>query len=154
MTAREYLEQIEGLKKELEEYEHRMDYLRAKAEGVASPQVTDMPRGGGTYDMTHYAIALAEVETQYNAIWDEYINLRRRVIKQISRIKDPAMEKLLSCRYLWFMPWKDIAEAIDYSEDHARGYLFKKALHEFARKNPKIKQIPGKFSRKKLTHTN
>ena len=136
--AREYLERVKELERQADECGRRVDALEARAEGLASPTVTGMPRGSSLRTNEGYIIALARARDEHNAAWDRYIDARADAKRRIRKVKDRTLGKLLMLRYVDFAPWNAVADALGYSEEHARGYLLQKALREFGRRNRDI----------------
>ncbi len=140
MTAKEYLEQLRWIDREIESKEGEIEVLRARAEGRSSPRITDMPRSGGGTDNTDVIIRMAELEKYISEQKRRLIDLKRRVTRQIYGLKDPRSRVILSCRYLQKQKWEEIEKHLAY-EHSSMMKLHKKALKEFELAYPSIKRI-------------
>ena len=149
MTAKEYLKQIWWTEKDIKNKLELIEIIRAKAEGLSSPQISDMPRGGQQQDPASLIVKLAELDNYINEQKNELISLKTDVIKQINKITDQRSCLILTCRYVQTQKWSEIEKNMHYEHRYMMK-LHEKALQEFEEANPQIKRIKQK--RHKKTH--
>ena len=140
MTAKEYLQQLWWIDKEINEKMKELDYLRVKAEGCSSPEISGMPKGSGAKDkISNVIIKIVDLQTYINMKTDELIDLRAKITKQICGLKNQKSRVILSCRYLRHEKWEEIGEEMDYGERQLQR-IHQRALKEFERAYPEIRQ--------------
>ena len=129
MDAKELLNQYRFYKQRAdmfrEEYESEIeliDSVRSSADIDGMPKQKYINR-----DTESKAIRLTEkLEKMQNAIV-EAVEIRQNVFDVISEIPD--IYGIILCkRYLQDMQWNEIAEELNYCEEHMRGTLHRKAL--------------------------
>lgn len=62
-------------------------------------------------------------------------NKMQKLKQQIDDVPDAISSNILWYRYIELLEWPKVAEKIEYSEDHTKGYLHCKALQDFAKVN-------------------
>ncbi|MBR4907774.1 MAG: DUF1492 domain-containing protein [Bacteroidales bacterium] len=141
MTAKEYLKQLWWLDREINEKLHEIDYLRAKAEGCSSPEISGMPKGSGGKDkISDMVIKIVDLQTYINMKTDQLIDLRARITKQICGMKNQKSRVILSCRYLRKEKWEDMEKELAYEKSSLMRF-HKKALKEFEKEYPEIREL-------------
>lgn len=141
MTAKEYLNQLRWLNREINEKIEESEYLRAKAEGRKSLKISDMPKGKETKDGSIDAvIKLVDLQVYIDARTDELIDLRSTITKQIHELKNQRSRTVLAYRYLQQMPWEMISKKLAYDKSSLH-HIHRKALKEFEKAYPEIKDL-------------
>lgn len=129
MDAKELLKQFHTYKQRAEmfkeEYEQEIeliDSIRSSANIDGLPRQKFINR-----DTESKAIRLTEkLEKMQNAIVDA-IEIRQKVFDIVSEIPD-VYGIILCKRYIQGMQWNEIADDMNYCEEHLRGAMHKKAL--------------------------
>ena len=141
MTAKDYLQQLWWIDEEIEEKMREMDYLRTKAEGCSSPEMTGMPKGSGAKDrISDVIIKIVDLSAYIGMKTDQLIDLRATITKQIDRMKNGRSRVILSHRYLLHEKWDDIEQAMHY-EKSSLMKMHRKALKEFEHHYPSIRRL-------------
>lgn len=141
MTAKEYLMQLWWLDYEIEEKMKEMDYLRAKAEGCSSPEMTGMPKGSGAKDrISDVIIKIVDLSAYIDMKTDQLIDLRETITKQIDGMKSGRSRVILAYRYLFREKWDNIEKAMHY-EKSSLMKMHRKALKEFEHHYPSIRRL-------------
>ena len=83
MTAKQFLRQVRGIDRRIDEAQERADRLRAKLEAGRMSQLTGMPRGGSG-DWTQTADTLIELEQRVNARVRDMVSLKQAAMDAIA----------------------------------------------------------------------
>jgi hypothetical protein len=119
MTARESLSRAFVLNVRLNKQRERLAALRDLAERVASPTVTGMPRGTDVGKPVERAvIRITEAEDEIAATEEKLAQAKEEVADMIQALDDPSQIKVLAMRFLSFMEWDAVANALGYSRRH------------------------------------
>ena len=148
MKAKEYLKQIWWIDKEINYKREQREMIRAKAEGVSSPQISDMPKGGQQQDPASLIVKLADLDNYINEQTGRLISLKADVIKQIDKITDQRSRLILTCRYLQMRKWEDIEKDMHYEHTYMM-VLHNRALRLFEEVNPQIRKIRQRNDKKR-----
>ena len=144
MTAKEYLQQLFWIDKEIEEKQKELAELRTKAESVGSQEITGMPKAGNGKDkISAIVVKIVDLQAHINLKIDQLIDWKAVVTRQIEGMKNPKSRVVLSARYLRRKEerkWEQIAKDLNYEESYLLR-LHRKALKEFERKYPEIRKI-------------
>lgn len=94
--------------------------------------LSGMPRGfGGGKDLSDYAARLDDLVRELYAMRDRMIEAMAAVSMAIDAVEDPRCALLLRYKYIQMDTWREIANAMGYSEDYVRRRLHAKALEMF-----------------------
>ena len=144
MTAKEYLQQLWWIDKEIGEKQKELAELRAKAESVGSQEITGMPKAGtGKDKISAIVVKMVDLQAHINMQIDRLIDLKAVATKQIGGLKNPKSRVVLSARYLRGKEerkWERIAEELHYEESYLLR-LHRKALKEFEHRYTEIRKI-------------
>ena len=123
MTAKDYLNQYKNLTWEIERIEREIRDITDAIDSMAV-NYDGMPRGSGISKKTEdIAIKLSSLESDKRKRMSKAWNKREEITRTIAAVKNPALSKLLSDRYIEFMSWERIAEDIGDSEFWPRDSL-------------------------------
>ena len=135
MRAREYLEKISKMNKEinstikeLEEYE-RMEEIFEIATRITSSW-DDMPRHRDPQSREKLIVKLIDMKYDINNLIDKYVDMKMEAIRLINRLSKAEYIELLICRYIDDMEWSEVSKKTHYSENYVHK-LHRKALAEF-----------------------
>lgn len=144
MTAKEYLQQLWYIDREIDEKVRQIEYLRTKAEGCSQAETTGAPRGtGGKDKISDIVIKMVDLQTYINIRWDDLIDLRETITRQIDGLKNQKSRLVLSARYLREKKersWNILERDLNY-ERSTLLKLHRKALREFERRYPEIRKL-------------
>lgn len=114
MTAKEFLRQVRGIDRRIDETTERLDRMREKLEAGRMSNLTGMPRGG-TLDWTETADRIIELERVVNAQVRDLCRLKRAGIQAIDRIEEARLREVLELYYLDGYTWEQVAERMGYT---------------------------------------
>ncbi|MBQ1434210.1 MAG: hypothetical protein IIZ09_14040 [Ruminococcus sp.] len=118
MTTEEvktYLRQAYKLDKRLQREQMKLEKLRTSIE-YRSPAFDGMG-GHGSGDRLSEAVAsIVERSERVDELAAEYAKKYEEVEKCIREVEDDALEEVLELRYLQYMKWEEIANAMHYTE--------------------------------------
>ena len=110
-----YLWQAYKLDKRLQREQMKLEKLRASIE-YRSPAFDGMG-GHGSGDRLSEAVAsIVERSQRVDELAAEYAKKYEEVEKCIRAVEDDALEEVLELRYLQYMKWEEIANAMHYTE--------------------------------------
>ncbi len=113
MTAKEYLEQVQGIEFRIKALE--MQKRRLKNKG-SSEKETQM------------------LEQDIEQLRNDFTNLQRKITKEIHSIKNNVYASILSAKHLSGATWEEIALMLGYKDEkYVRTALYRKALKEFSK---------------------
>lgn len=144
MTAKEYLQQLWYIDRELDEKARQIEYLRAKAENCSQADPSGMPKGAGGKDkISDIVIRMVDLQTYISIRWDDLVNLREKITRQINGLKNPRSRIVLEARYLRKKEersWNILERDLNY-EKSSLLRIHRKALREFERRYPEIRKM-------------
>lgn len=110
MTAKEYLEQIRLLDRQIDSKIAQVDSLNLLAEKVTAT-ITGMPKNPSPSPtpMADTICRIIDLEREITAEIDELIDLKIEVMSVIKRVEDKKYRLILEKRYLCFQTWERIA---------------------------------------------
>jgi DNA-directed RNA polymerase specialized sigma subunit len=131
MTAKEYLEETDLLRKRIARKENEIRNLYALAEGMTGTGNSDMPKAASPkHDKMESAVdKIIILKDEIKAIKTELNNLISQMRAEIQQVQDDDARDLLTKRYLEFKPWKIVAADMEYSVQHIY-FLHNKALEK------------------------
>ena len=116
MTAKEYLKRAWNVDQRINSKLHQLDSLKDMATKATSTLGTEPV--SGTRNVQRMADTIDNIialENEINDDIDRLVDLKRDVIKTISKVKDTNCLTLLELRYLSFKSWDDIAAEMNYT---------------------------------------
>ena len=109
---------------EYQAIERRIKRLQSEKRGwlekatAVSPNLSDMPKGGGADKIQNAVCRIADIEQKINREIDRQIDLRERIEAAICAIPDGRLRDLMRYRYIDGMTWEQIAVEMHYSYVH------------------------------------
>ena len=109
---------------EYQAIERRIKRLQSEKQGwlekatAVSPNLSDMPKSGGTDKIQNAVCRIADIEQKINREIDRQIDLRERIEAAICAIPDGRLRDLMRYRYIDGMTWEQIAVEMHYSYVH------------------------------------
>lgn len=109
---------------EYQAIERRIKRLQVEKQGwmekatAVSPNLSDMPKGGGTDKIQNAVCRIADIEQKINRDIDRQIDLRERIEAAVCAISDGKLRDLMRYRYIDGMTWEQIAVEMHYSYVH------------------------------------
>jgi len=131
LTAKEWLQSAPKLDRQIEGKIEQRERLWALATKVTTT-ITDMP-GASTPDPhrgENVMVRIAELDRDINADIDRLADLKRDIRTAIESVSDDKLKKILQCRYLNYMTWKQTSEEIGEPEPMTRIKLHSRALEK------------------------
>ena len=116
MTAKEYLKRAWNVDQRINSKLHQLDSLKDMATKATSTLGTEPV--SGTRNVQRMADTIDNIvalENEINDDIDRLVDLKRTVIKTISKVQDTNCLTLLELRYLSFKSWDDIAAEMNYT---------------------------------------
>ena len=116
MTAKEYLKRAWNVDQRINSKLHQLDSLKDMATKATSTLGTEPV--SGTRNVQRMADTIDNIvalENEINDDIDRLVDLKRNVIKTISKVQDTNCLTLLELRYLSFKSWDDIAAEMNYT---------------------------------------
>jgi len=112
MTAKEYWDKAEQLRKRIKRKKHEICILHQRAEGMGDSGMNDMPKTASPElnKMEGIICEIIALEQEVKAIQQEYDILVADMQNRIQQIDNADARDLLTKRYLEFKPWKTIAD--------------------------------------------
>lgn len=130
MEAREFLKRYQIVRKRCETLRRRIDDLDDEL-GTISINMDGMPHGTTTSDTVARYVATLEMLRAELASRELEQDVVREEIEEVLSAMDDGLANLLRLRYICRWSWLGIADRMDYSADHCKGYLRGKALAAF-----------------------
>lgn len=106
---------------EYQAIERRIKRLQSEKQGwlekatAVSPNLSDMPKGGGADKIQNAVCRIADIEADINREIDRQIDLRERIEAAIRAIPDGRLRDLMRYRYMDGMTWEKIAVKMEIS---------------------------------------
>ena len=115
MTAKDYLRDIRRMDLEIKTLQEQIEMLRQDAECVKSMQVSDMPKGGKSRDMSDAVVDSADLQMICARYMSELTQKRKEAMDLIMQVDGSELRTILLMRYLQGLDWDDIADRTNYS---------------------------------------
>lgn len=125
MTTKQFLYLGWKVNRRIERLKEERARLVAKLEGGRGSSLTGMPRGG-RYDWTDGVARVMRYTERIGRDIDYWTQVQFDVREAVNRVPDLRCRDVLTCRYVLYMRWEDIADEMDYElrwiyELHRRG---------------------------------
>ena len=114
MTAKEWLDRGRRLQMEIDALEQTKINLLLRATRM-TPVYSQTPKGGGDYDKFG---AYADTAAKIDARLKELQAISTEIFDVVCRVNDERYRAVLMYRYLNYLPWESIAEAMSYDVRH------------------------------------
>ena len=116
MTAKEYLKRAWNVDQRINSKLYQLDSLKDMATKATSTLGTEPVNGTRNVQrMADTIDNIVALENEINDDIDRLVDLKRNVIKTISKVQDTNCLTLLELRYLSFKSWDDIAAEMNYT---------------------------------------
>lgn len=106
---------------EYQAIERRIKRLQSEKRGwlekatAVSPNLSDMPKGGGADKIQNAVCRIADIEQKINREIDRQIDLRERIEAAVCAIPDGRLRDLMRYRYIDGLTWEKIAVKMEIS---------------------------------------
>lgn len=139
-SVKDYLKQVRALDLKIDQLLKDKEELRERAYCVSAVRTDGDKVQSSTNRETfeHLIAKVADMEADIDKMVDEYIDTKRRIIKEIHAINHPKYVELLHLKYIDYLKLEEIADVMKktdgkpYSYDHIRR-LHGEALEEFSK---------------------
>lgn len=128
VKAKEYLRQYDNICRQIEIQKREIEHLEDMATSVKSGLGDGMPRSNNGNVTERIIVALATAKADARQLMLRSIEKRNEIVKTINKVERAELSRLLYDKYIERWEWQRIADDIDYSLDHTKGYLHAKAL--------------------------
>ena len=137
MTLKE-LSQLYYLNREIEMDEQRLAELRAKAESIASPQISDMPKAPSPENkMERYIAEIVDLAAIILSKQQRCIHERNRLERFITDISDSLTRQIFSLRFVEGMDWGEVAAELDGKRKRMTGKYVSNICYQYLKKDVK-----------------
>lgn len=129
MTAKEYWDKAEQLRKRINRKIHEIYILRQRAEGMNGSGMNDMPKTASPEPnkIENAVCKIITLEQEIKETQSELDDLINEMYSNINQIDDNDARDILTKRYIEFKQWKIIASEMFICERQAY-YLHDKAI--------------------------
>lgn len=119
MTAKEFMSQVWEANFQIMQKQYRLEELRSKAECTTSA-LNGLPRSASPnlQQMESVVVEIVDLEKEIAIDTDNLNAIKQRICDAILKIEDQKQSLLLELRYLWLLPWDDIAKRMGVSKRH------------------------------------
>ena len=116
MNAKQYLNQIRKYEVLITNKEEQLKALQARAVSTTAQMGGERVQTSSSHD-THERImvAILDLENELSTKINDYIKLKKEVIKVIDQLQEATHIDILYKRYISFKKWDDIADDMGYS---------------------------------------
>ena len=125
MTAKQYLSQIRLLDIKINQRIEEAKSLAEIAVGLRSPELKQdvVQTSHDSNPVGNAVIRYLDVQKEIDDLIDRFVDLKHKIIGEIQDMSDPRYSEILYLRYVEYMSFVDIAEAMHYE------YKYVCALH-------------------------
>lgn len=132
MTAKQYLLQLDEIKREIKLAYDEIAELRATAEKITAAFSDDYTGNTGPKDRIGNTVAkIYDREQELLLLVDEYNEKRATITKQIYSIENPMFREVLIRKYIMGCTYEKIAEDMDYTRRNII-YIHNDAIKNFS----------------------
>lgn len=111
MTAKEWLRQVRGIDRRIDETQERLERMKARLEAGRMSNLSGMPRGGAI-DWTVTADKVIDLERRLNGQIREMCRLKQDAMDAIDRVEESRLREVLELYYLDGYTWEQVAETM------------------------------------------
>lgn len=139
MTVKEYLGQVEVLKRRIKQAEEQIKNIKIMATSAGAIRYDkDMIQSSPTNDkMVNYMIRLEKAEARYRSLVLKQFDICVKIENQIRMIMPSIYADVLYMRWIECKKLEIVADELNYSYEYIR-QVHGRALQAFARKYPEI----------------
>ena len=131
---KQFLRQIGAADRETEILIDTLERSKSQLTSAKAATLSDMPKGGQPRDMGDAVIAFDNLRQKVNEIIASLCALKMDAIDVIYSIEDSLLREVLEHRYIQFMEWDEVRDAMGYKEVKTVYNLHGKALKKIAEK--------------------
>ncbi|MCD7810301.1 MAG: DUF1492 domain-containing protein [Ruminococcus sp.] len=119
MTAREYLEQVQVIDKQINQKLKKAQMLRQSlyGRGINYEQSGVHTNSAGS-GIEAVLVKIADYESEADTLIDELVTKRLEIEKAIATVPDEKGRTVLEHRYLYLQSWEEISVEMGYSKPH------------------------------------
>ena len=126
---KKWLYRYRGISERLDRMKERLEVLENRMEGVRSPRLTGMPRGGTPVTMEELISDKLEIEERIANLEETRKQIRREILAAIDTLTDDKLSEILELRFIECLDYDDIADQLVYTRRHVER-LYAKAIEE------------------------
>lgn len=130
MTAKEYLEQLPGMRVRINAIRRKIAECKDRASDT-SAKLSDQRVSGGCGKIEGNVGEAVDIEAGLKELLKEFEKFELRASREICSMPNSLYSGLLFEKYINGLSWEQVAEAIDKDIDYTRKVLHSKALSEF-----------------------
>lgn len=109
MTAKEYLRSIRALDAEADAIRSAIQTAKSKLEGLGSPALSDMPKGGQQETLADGIAKLVDLQRDWEHTIGDYAERKRLATRQIAELEDERHRVVLYNYYVAGLTFEKIA---------------------------------------------
>ena len=102
----------------IDRLENKLRALEARIQGVRSPSLSGMPRGGEPVTREDLIADKVNLERRIKKLKGKGDDIRREILDIIDELEDPRYAEVLESFLIDDMTFKEIADDMDYTERH------------------------------------
>ena len=132
--AKQYLKYVRDLGLEIKAKLELCEQLRELA-AISSPTLSFDKISGGNNNknrLEEHVVKILTIEGDIKHKTYRLADLRNDAVSYIDKMEEPRDRALLMYRYINAYSWENVAEEMNYSLDHTKGYAHKRALNKFS----------------------
>lgn len=135
MTAKEYLGQVEFLKRRIKQAEEQIQNIKLTAVSTGAIRYDkDMIQSSPTNDsMVNYMIRLEKAEAKYRRLILQHLDVCIKIEGELRNLMPTIYADVLYLRWIKCMKLEDVADELNYSYEYIR-QVHGRALQAFSRK--------------------
>lgn len=113
MTAKEYLRSIRALDAEADAIRSAIQTAKSKLEGLGSPTLSDMPKGGQQETLADGIAKLVDLQREWERTIGDYADRKRLAAGQIAELEDERHRVVLYNYYIAGLTFESTAVGLD-----------------------------------------
>lgn len=102
----------------IDRLENKLRALEARIQGVKSPSLSGMPRGGEPVTREDLIADKVDLERRIKKLKGKGDDIRREILDIIDELEDPRYAEVLESFLIDDMTFREIADDMDYTERH------------------------------------
>lgn len=102
----------------IDRLENKLRALEARIQGVRSPSLSGMPRGGEPVTREDLIADKVDLERRIKRLKSKGDDIRREILDIIDELEDPRYAEVLESFLIDDMTFSEIAQDMDYTERH------------------------------------
>lgn len=117
-TKKRYLKRYKRNGILIDRLENKLRSLEARIQGVRSPSLSGMPRGGEPVTREDLIADKVDLERRIKRLKSKGEDIRRETLDLIDELEDPRYAEVLESFLIDGLTFEEIAEDMDYTERH------------------------------------